>query len=249
MTPPPTFIDGQEITGATIDGQEVQEITVDGQTVFSAVSLPNSTVLNITGESYDEAANQYVANIGPDVGDASGDPSKVTNAINGFAGVKYDGSNDASQTTAFSTTADPIAIIVTGSEDTDDDNGIMVDGASSIEFAMNDDNGGDGYKTFRNPSNPGAQSNQGTSDTNFHVFALIGRNGDDIELQRDGSSLVPLNDQGSSQLSGLTVGARGDIANFNDCTVAEVTVLDSFSQGDIDTEVQRQGDKYGITIA
>jgi hypothetical protein len=37
MTPPPTFIDGQEITGATIDGQEVQEITIDGQTVFGGI--------------------------------------------------------------------------------------------------------------------------------------------------------------------------------------------------------------------
>ena len=35
MTPPPTSIDGTDITGATIDGQDVQEITVDGQTVFS----------------------------------------------------------------------------------------------------------------------------------------------------------------------------------------------------------------------
>jgi len=36
MSPPPTNIDGTDITGATIDGQEVQEITVDGQTVFTA---------------------------------------------------------------------------------------------------------------------------------------------------------------------------------------------------------------------
>jgi len=40
MTPPPTSIDGTDITGATIDGQEVQEITVDGVTVFSATQLP-----------------------------------------------------------------------------------------------------------------------------------------------------------------------------------------------------------------
>jgi len=36
MTPPPTNIDGTDITGATIDGQDVQEITIDGQTVFTA---------------------------------------------------------------------------------------------------------------------------------------------------------------------------------------------------------------------
>jgi len=42
MTPPPTSIDGTEITGATIDGQEVQEITIDGQTVFEAVALSDT---------------------------------------------------------------------------------------------------------------------------------------------------------------------------------------------------------------
>jgi len=36
MSPPPTSIDGTDITGATIDGQEVQEITVDGDTMFRA---------------------------------------------------------------------------------------------------------------------------------------------------------------------------------------------------------------------
>jgi len=40
MTPPPTSIDGTDITGATIDGQEVQEITIDGQTVFTAEPTP-----------------------------------------------------------------------------------------------------------------------------------------------------------------------------------------------------------------
>jgi len=45
MTPPPTNIDGTDITGATIDGQEVQEITIDGQTVFTAGPvIPASTI-------------------------------------------------------------------------------------------------------------------------------------------------------------------------------------------------------------
>jgi len=42
MSPPPTSIDGTDITGATIDGQQVQEITIDGETVFVAESLPTS---------------------------------------------------------------------------------------------------------------------------------------------------------------------------------------------------------------
>jgi len=44
MTPPPSSIDGTDITGATIDGQEVQEITVDGQTVFTAINKPDTVI-------------------------------------------------------------------------------------------------------------------------------------------------------------------------------------------------------------
>jgi hypothetical protein len=54
MTPPPTSIDGTDITGATIDGQEVQEITIDGQTVFIATTP--SEVLD------DWADNQFTSN-------------------------------------------------------------------------------------------------------------------------------------------------------------------------------------------
>jgi hypothetical protein len=42
MSPPPTSIDGTDITGATIDGQAVQEITIDGQIVFKATETPTA---------------------------------------------------------------------------------------------------------------------------------------------------------------------------------------------------------------
>jgi len=44
MNPPPTSIDGTDITGATIDGTKVQEITVDGDTVF--IAGPPDTALD-----------------------------------------------------------------------------------------------------------------------------------------------------------------------------------------------------------
>jgi len=44
MSPPPTSIDGTDITGATIDGHEVQEITIDGQVVFTAVQGPDTSM-------------------------------------------------------------------------------------------------------------------------------------------------------------------------------------------------------------
>jgi len=50
MSPPPTSIDGTDITGATIDGQEVQEITIDGQSVFLAEQI----VDNFEPELYED---------------------------------------------------------------------------------------------------------------------------------------------------------------------------------------------------
>jgi len=64
MSPPPTNIDGTDITGASIDGQDVQEITLDGQTVFSAgVDLTNLT----NAWSFDEGSGTLAAdNFGTD---------------------------------------------------------------------------------------------------------------------------------------------------------------------------------------
>jgi hypothetical protein len=56
MTPPPTSIDGTDITGATIDGQDVQEITVDGQSVFTAGPPPN-IIDNFEETLYDDQGN------------------------------------------------------------------------------------------------------------------------------------------------------------------------------------------------
>jgi hypothetical protein len=47
MSPPPTSIDGTDITGATIDGQEVQEITIDGQTVFEPLLIDDFETGNL----------------------------------------------------------------------------------------------------------------------------------------------------------------------------------------------------------
>jgi len=52
MTPPPTSIDGTDITAATIDGQDVQEITIDGQTVFTAI--PPNVIDNFEESLYDD---------------------------------------------------------------------------------------------------------------------------------------------------------------------------------------------------
>jgi hypothetical protein len=80
MSPPPTSIDGTEITGATIDGTDVQEITVDGQTVFSAgPDIPDSAL------SHEHLASSLSAADGDPVStwddDEGGDPLTNGSAV------------------------------------------------------------------------------------------------------------------------------------------------------------------------
>jgi hypothetical protein len=94
MSPPPTSIDGTDITGATIDGTAVQEITVDGQVVFSALSLPNSAINRF---KMDEGSGATIADsIGshPD-GDLNGATGFVSDA-NGQGGFVVDNGGGAS---------------------------------------------------------------------------------------------------------------------------------------------------------
>jgi len=86
MSPPPTSIDGTDITGATIDGQEVQEITVDGATVFSAVNLPVAYSNLIAWYPFDSSfyggadADDVTALIKPS---QSGDSTAYNGTVNG----------------------------------------------------------------------------------------------------------------------------------------------------------------------
>jgi hypothetical protein len=93
MSPPPTNIDGSDITGATIDGQTVDEITVDGQTVFTAFpGIPN----NVTNHyPVDEGSGSTLTdNIGNLDGTINGaNFQSLSNAVGGFV-LDYDGIDD-----------------------------------------------------------------------------------------------------------------------------------------------------------
>jgi hypothetical protein len=98
MTPPPTSIDGTDITGATIDGQEVQEITIDGQTVFSAGPDPVIQYLATTYTQGDATwADDATADGAQDMS-ITGDPQDGT-LSDGSESLVWDGSNDFGRTT------------------------------------------------------------------------------------------------------------------------------------------------------
>ena len=229
-----------DFTGGTwrslIDGSEVS-------------AIPDSADLNIVASDYDGGNNNWVANIGPDVPDARNSPSKNQDTINGttYDIVRYE--DDASQTTELSSSTDPVAFVFVGQSVTEDDNGIPVDGGSSLELAMNDDNNDDGWRLFRGGTE-GTDGNAGSSDTNYHIYTLKGINGDEIELRIDGTSVIGPLVASSSSVTGVTIGDRGDVTgnNADDLRVRELTRLNNYASGDVSQEEQRLADKYGFSI-
>jgi len=209
-------------------------------------AIPDSVDSHIRAQDYDDANNKYVAQIGPDVPDVRGDPTTTTETINGTEQIVVEYSGDASQTTQLSDSTDPVAFVFVGRSTTDDDNGIPIDGGSSLELAMNDDNGGDGWKLFRESGT----GNLGSSDTSYHIYSLIGRNGNEIELRIDGQQVISLQSLDSTTVTGLSIGDRGDMSGNNpdDLRHVESTRLNNFASGDVESEEQRLSDKYGFSL-
>jgi len=123
MSPPPTSIDGTDITGATIDGQEVQEITVDGQSVFSSgfdiSDIPDNQDLHAAydAKKLSQSDGQAVSTF-PDVTGNGFDlsvtpntdsPTYVANGMNGNPVVRFDGIDDF-LATSFSPLSQPVSI-------------------------------------------------------------------------------------------------------------------------------------------
>jgi hypothetical protein len=66
MSPPPTNIDGTDITGATIDGTEVQSITIDGQEVFSADAHPGGKLAHYAIDTTSDTSFSDITGNRPD---------------------------------------------------------------------------------------------------------------------------------------------------------------------------------------
>jgi hypothetical protein len=86
MSPPPTSIDGTDITGATIDGQEVKQITVDGDTVFTA--FPDSLI------SHYKFEQNVLDSVGENDLTNNGSGAFTTASKFGDFAKSYDGSDD-----------------------------------------------------------------------------------------------------------------------------------------------------------
>jgi len=241
---PPINIDGSQVSGITIDGTSVSEVTVDGDVVFSAI--PDSVVFNVRARDND--GSKYVANVGPDLPDAKGNPSTTTVSIGGddFTAVRYNSSNsDVSQTTTQLATGDPIAIVYSVANRSPN--------TSPKHYVDSDTADGFGHLLNADPEDPhrilgmdfGVDAQGDDADSNFHTFAYK-ISSTEATLSRDGTTILTDTNTLDPTLDGFTLAGRGDFGDTTDLDVLEVSAMDSPSSSDISDEVSRQRSKYNI---
>jgi hypothetical protein len=215
--------------------------------VFPSNTIPDSAVFNVKARNYD--GSKYVANIGPDLPDAQGDPTTTTVSIGGedFTAVRYDNSNpDASQTTTQIATGDPIALVYSvanRSPDTSPQHYVDTDADDDFAHLLQSDTG-DPHRIFSNAFNVDVRGDD--ADSAFHTFAYVIGSSNGGTLDRDGTNILSDGSASDPSLDGFTLAARGDLANPTDLDVLEVTALDNPSSSDIDDEVSRQRSEYNI---
>lgn len=219
--------------------------------------VPDSTVLNARASDLNTSTGVVESSIGPDLEPKGGSPSLITDARNGYDAIGYagdaNGNESVSQTRVALSESDPAAIIITARLRTIDDSfSGIVDGPDQGAFGFSYE-GGTANQFFLNRGTESDTFGYSSLTTDWHVFAFVGRNGNDAALLLDGEELTTksLNARG---IGGLTVGGLGarndsDSVFESDLAVAEVTVLDNFESGDLRAEVARQANKYDIQLS
>jgi len=214
MTPPPTSIDGTDITGATIDGQEVQEITVDGQTVFTAAPPPpdEGDLLHHfaarleSGLSDNETTTTITDHQGGD--DVTGDAVEFqTNFQNGQPTFFFDGSDILTYTNVSLTQTFTIAFVAQSTADNASQFFIAADGKDNN---INMDTGE--FNNRLSISAGGDLDANGADDLDFNLFVCRFDGGSSL-IRKNGSSIA-FGDAGSSGWNDIKLGDRGGGFNF-----------------------------------
>jgi hypothetical protein len=206
-------------------------------------AIPDTAVLHSTAADYD--GSKWVDQVGSNnVPDAQGDPSVVSDQINGYPAVYYDG-GDISQTTTDVASSDPISVIFTARVRSPGGDAGLIDGGSGNAFHIRDLSGNEDHRLYRGGS---AKLIAEPFDSNWHVWALTGTNGTDLALDIDGSN-ISSGALSSNILDGLTFAGDGDVVRAQEMDWAEFTVLENHTTAEKDEEVQRQANKYGISTA
>jgi len=196
MTPPPTNIDGTDITGATIDGQDVQEITVDGQTVFSGI--PDSAIFQFDPTDIGASDGQTVSTWPEAIAGAdmsmTGNPTYQADVLSSSGdAVRGDGVDDHGQTStmgSFGSDMDTNFAIAVGFSTTSTGRCATVNDSGTICGFGNDAIGGSSNGTFtvlfrdEGDNRISAETTSAVDDGGDHVFIInkTGNNAGDIAI-------------------------------------------------------------------
>jgi len=244
MTPPPTSIDGTDITGATIDGTEVKEITVDGDTVFTAgLEIPQTGLLhdwdlrNVSGSDGDPIGTVTDQQGSDDLTQttSSKQPTLRTgaNGINNLQVARHDGSDDLLTTTLASTVTQPIDTFVVFRINTISAGGRVVAGGSRDEQTLSINNLNSGEWAIL----AGNKVTGGSTDTNAHL-GTVGFDGANSEFRLDQSDEVT-GDFGTNSLSGFATGSAPDGVGPLAVDIGQIAVYDAsvsgYSRADVES--------------
>jgi hypothetical protein len=245
MSPPPTSIDGTDITGATIDGQEVQEITVDGDIVFTAgPELPNPGNLQLRIDARDDGRSAAAITTIPDLQnnfDLSGDASLSDTGPEGLRSYSFDGTQQMGVdfteltqpiTQAFLFQLQEGTSLSANKEITDANSGAA--GSRPGTFAKGQ---GDQWAYFAGSA--GIDSNV-TIDENTHIMTVV-FDGPNSFMRLDGTKIAS-GDGGSATLNGFKIAERVDNVDNSDIEFVEVllyTVDESSNISDIEVYLDR----------
>jgi len=232
MTPPPTSIDGTDITGATIDGQDVEEITIDGNVVFSAApDIPDAQNLVARYDARNlSLSDGQTVNTWPDeVGNAdlsisSGTPTYVSNGISGVPSVDYDGNNDSHSVVFGNSLSEPFSVFLSA----------RLRSLSGFPSIFNQPTSGSGFTGFRafgdfgqfsyKTTGLGDTNDLGAADTNPHILSNVFANNDGtlrVDSSFSGSGLAATENR---DLEGIRLASRESDTDFCNLLVTEVLV-------------------------
>ena len=210
--------------------------------------MVDSAVANYTADGFTRTA--WNSNFGPDLSvQGTDEPFVVSDEINGEDAVRFNNteSNNHAVSSDFSagaTSGEQFGFVWVMRKRFADANEHPIDGGFNKELSCFDKNGG--YDFHRNSNN--VNNAVLTNDTNWHVFYLRAfGGGDNAEFYIDGSTSSN-SVSGTSGLSALTIGERGDLnGQYNtQADYAEITVIKNGTRSDFQTEANRLATKYGL---
>jgi len=246
MSPPPTSIDGTDITGATIDGQEVEEITIDGQTVFTAgPNIPNNAVAHYDatqltasdGDPIDPWPNQ-IAGLNDLDADNSRTPTFDTSGINNTPSI--DMTEDFFEV-SLSVTEPFYYFTVYNNDDAGSEQFIHIHDTTGNKLQAREN--GNVWSLLTGPDNV---ISGGTPDSNPHVVSY-GVDGPDSFIRVDGVQVA--SGTVSQDLSGTYQFGNNGFSRFADGYWGEIVIVEGImTSGEISDEESRLANKWGLSI-